>query len=143
MCVIIVNEKNLGLLRGNGRVDYSKKDILRTTLVPVLLGDNFGAHLLAARIYLRSGISSYVCDDKRRFADLIDPFSSFYSISSEPGVALAVLGELFPNNDYIPILIPCNRYYERFVRENKEFLESRYIISDSRGLFGQKPMSEF
>ena len=124
-------------------MDHSKKDILRTTLVPILLGDTPSAHLLAARIYLRSGISSYVCGEKRRFADLIDPFSSFYQISSDAGVALLVLGKLFPNSDYIPILVPCNGYYERFVKENREFLESRYIISDRRELFSRKPMSEF
>lgn len=124
-------------------MDYSTKDMLRASLVPILLGDSFKAHLLAVRIYLRSGISSYVCDDRRRLADFIDPFSSFYSITSDLDVALTVLGNLLPDDEYIPILIPCNSRYEQFVRENKDFLESRYIISDSRRLFEQKPMSEF
>ena len=124
-------------------MDYSKQDILRATLVPILLGDSIKAHLLAARIYMRSGISSYVCDDRRRFADFIDPFSRFYSITSDLGVALAVLGGLFPNDDYLPLLVPCTPMYEKFVAENRDFLESRYIISDSREFFSRKPMSEF
>ena len=62
---------------------YNSKDMLRSSVIPVLLGDNLSAHLMAAKIYLRCGMISYVCDAKMTVADYIDPFSRFFSLVSE------------------------------------------------------------
>lgn len=126
-------------------MNYDSKDMLRATVIPVLLGDCHTAHRFAASIYFRCGIVSYVCDDKKRLLDLLDPCSRFFRLHSrkEPRVILDSLDYLASVKDYVPIIIPCNSFYEELVRENRDFLEPRFIISDRESFFVQKPMSIF
>ena len=127
------------------RVEYDSKDMLRTTVIPVLLGNCATAHLFAARIYLRSGIVSYICDEKRRAVDLVAPFSSFFCLQSrkEPRAILDCLEYLASSKDYLPIILPCNAFYEDFVKAHEDILASRFIISDRKSFLKQKPMSVF
>ncbi|MBQ7384858.1 MAG: hypothetical protein IJV72_08735 [Clostridia bacterium] len=124
---------------------YDSKDMLRQTVIPVLLGDCARAHLFSLKIYFRCGIVSYMCDDKRRAADFINPTTKFFPLYSKKDtrVICDILDYLASVKDYLPIIIPCNEYYREFVRENREFLESRFILSDTESFFKQKPMSVF
>ncbi len=119
--------------------------MLRATVIPVLLGDCPSAHFLAMRIYLKCGIVSYICDKKRKITDLVNPFSRFFCIHSrkETRVILDSLDYLSASKDYLPIIIPCNEFFNAFTKENEAFLEARFIISDKKSFFGQKPMSVF
>lgn len=124
---------------------YESKDMLRASVIPVLLGDCPAAHLMAFRIYLKCGIVSYICDERRTVADYLDPFSRFFDLVSlgEQNIALSALDHLSSNRDYLPIIIPCNDYFHNFAAENKEFLEERFILSDRASFFTQKPISIF
>ncbi len=126
-------------------MDYNSKDMLRSCVIPVLLGDTFAAHLLAAKIYWRIGITSYICDAKASLLDYLDPLSNFFSlVSKDDGdIVCEALGYLASNKEYLPIIIPCNGHYEAFVDEHRKFLEPRFIISDKESFFNEPPMSIF
>ena len=124
---------------------YEPKDMLRASVIPVLLGDCSAAHLMAFRIYHRCGIISYICDEKRSLVNYLNPFSRFFHLVSltEQRTALDTLEYLSSNRDYLPIILPCNEFFQSFVEQNRDFLETRFIISDKASFFTQKPMSVF
>lgn len=126
-------------------MDYNSKDMLRSCVIPVLLGDTPRVHLLAAKIYLRTGITSYICGSKKSFLDYIDPFSKFFSLVSDNDgdIICEALGYLASNKEYLPIIIPCNKPYKAFVDKHQTFLEPRFIISDKESFFSLPPMSIF
>lgn len=123
-------------------MDYNKKDMLRESIIPVLIGDCPAAHLMAARIYWKFGIISYVCGEKPRLCDRIDPFSKFFALGSaaEPRVMLDSLDYLAASKDYLPILLPFGDLFCDLVEQNRDFLEARFIISDKLSFFTQKPI---
>lgn len=120
------------------------KNMLRESLIPVILGDTLRSHLLALRIYLRCGVVSYICDAKKSPLSFIDPFSRYFPLfSNDMGdVALRSLSYVASNTDYLPLLIVCDGRQRDFVLHNREFLEARFIISDSSVLFSDSPLSE-
>lgn len=124
-------------------MDYNKNDMLRESVIPALLGNSAAARFMAFRIYLRYGIISYICADRPRLFDRIDPFSKFFPLhsASEEGVMLEVLDYLARDREYLPVIIPCGEYFENFVEKNREFLEARFIIADRESFFTKKPMS--
>ena len=126
-------------------MDYNSKDMLRSCVIPVLLGDTFSAHILAAKIYFRTGIISYVCDSKISFLDYLDPLSKFFSLVSEDeeDIICQCLEYLASNKEYLPIVIPCNERYSAFADKYREFLEPRFILSDKESFFSEPPMSIF
>lgn len=109
------------------------KKMLKDSVIPVILGDNAGAHLLALKIFLSCGVVSYVCSAKRSALSFIDPFAKHFPLFCESGSAAALesLTYIASNPDYLPILIPCTKEFSALVSENSELLESRFIISDS------------
>ena len=122
-------------------MSYSKRDMLRDTVVPVLLGNSFSAHMLAARIYFLCGVRSYICDDKRRALDFVDPFSLHYSLVARSPVALCSLDYLAKERELLPIIVPCDEYFADFVSENRDFLETRFVISDKASFFSLSQIS--
>ena len=120
------------------------KNMLREAIIPVLLGDCARAHLLALRIYFDCGVVSYVCDTGKSLFSLIDPASRFFPLfsSQSSDVVLDSLAYAAKEAEYLPVLVPCSDKYAELVKENREFLESRFIISDSSSLFSCPPLSE-
>jgi hypothetical protein len=126
-------------------MDYNSKDMLRSCIIPVLLGDTISTHILSAKIYLRTGITSYICDSKISLLDYIDPLSKFFSLVSKNDcdIICEALEYLASNKEYLPIIIPCNERYKAFVDDYKSFLEPRFILSDKESFWNTPPMSIF
>ena len=120
------------------------KNLLRESLIPVLLGDNLKTHLLAMRIYLTCGVVSYICDTKKSLFNTLDPFSRYFPLFSSniDAVALKSLAYAASNTDYLPLLIVCDDKLLPFINDNREFIESRFIISDRSSLFSSSPLSK-
>ena len=120
------------------------KNLLRESLIPVLLGDNLKTHLLAMRIYLTCGVVSYICDTKKSLFNALDPFSRYFPLFSSniDAVALKSLAYAASNTDYLPLLIVCDDKLLPFINDNREFIESRFIISDRSSLFSSSPLSK-
>ena len=124
---------------------YSEKDILRASVIPVLLGSSDEAFRLSWKIYFRSGIISYVCDERRSFSQMLNPFVHFFELGarSEPDILLESLAYFASERDYLPIIVPCNEFYRDFTKQYRDSLETKFIISDSKRFFEEKPMSIF
>lgn len=119
------------------------KDAIAESVMPVLLGSSAEAHLMAWKIYLKFGIRSYICAEKQSLLDAIDPTMRFFSVVSEKnsGVACEALAYLSADKELLPILIPCNSFGDQLVKENKEFLEKRFIITNKTDFFTIKPIN--
>ena len=120
------------------------KNLLRESLIPVLLGDNLKTPLLAMRIYLTCGVVSYICDTKKSLFNALDPFSRSFPLFSSniDAVALKSLAYAASNTDYLPMLIICDDKLLPFINDNREFIESRFIISNRSSLFSSSPLSK-
>ena len=121
------------------------KDMLREAVIPMLLGDNARAQLLALKIYLRCGVTSYVCDTKRSLFSLINPAVSFFRLysDSKDGIAvLEALGYVASNTDYLPMIVACDASFAELIDNNREFFEPRFILTDSVTLFSSSPLSK-
>ncbi|MBE6596942.1 MAG: hypothetical protein E7641_04645 [Ruminococcaceae bacterium] len=113
------------------------------SVIPVILGDGLSQNLLALRIYLRLGIASYLCSEKRSLLTLLNPAAKFYSLvsASEEDIACASLFYLAENRDYLPILITSSEESESFVKRHLPDLEPRFIITNGKEFFTIKPMT--
>ena len=127
-----------------GYMTEEAKYMLRESLIPVLLGDNLRTHLLAMRIYTTCGVVSYICDTKKSLLNAFDPFSRYFPLFSSKfdGVALKSLLYAASNADYRSLLIVCDDKLLPFVKENRELIESRFIICESASLFSSSPLSK-
>lgn len=124
---------------------YSSKDMIRASVIPVLLGASPRAFCLAWKIYLRSGIISYICDERQSAAHALNPCSKFFPLisASDSSVMIDALTYLAADPDHLPIIIPCNDFYRDFTDRNRDLLEARFIISDCKRFFDEAPMSVF
>ena len=122
--------------------DYSK-EMLRKTLIPVLLGGNRRSFAISSRLWFFHGLRSYICDSKRRFFAVMDPLVTAFELFSDTDddMIFEALCYISDNTDYLPILVPCSQKFELFVKRNAERLETRFIISSAEELFSTAPLS--
>ena len=120
-----------------------QKWMLKGALLPVLLGDSLSAHALSIRIYARCGVESLVCDERRSVIGVLDPTCKFFDLISvtEGAALMASLSQIASNTDYLPILIPMNERFSRFVTEYREALESLFIITTREDAFNSAPFA--
>ena len=120
------------------------KNMLRDSVIPMLLGDSFAAHWLAFKVYFSCGVVSYVCDSKKSLLSLINPAVRFFPlfVSDSCDSAVFSLSYAADNTDYLPILVPCSDRFSAFVDSYRDHLEARFIVSDRSSLLSSIPMSE-
>ena len=120
-----------------------QKWLLKGALLPVLLGDSLAAHALSLKIYAKCGVESLVCDERQSALSVINPTCKFFDlISATEGAALmAALSHIAENADYLPILIPMNERFSRFVEEYRESLEPLFIITTKDEVFNSAPFA--
>ncbi len=118
------------------------RNTIAESIIPVLLGDGLSANLLALRIFLRLGIVSYICSEKRSLTTLLNPAARFYStVSGKDEIVCASLSYLAENKDYLPILLPCSPEAENFTKRHLPFLEARFIVTSKAEFFKLKPIT--
>ena len=115
----------------------------RMYFVPILLGDNQESHRISRKIFKKYGISSFVLDNKRIFADLWDFSCRFVKLSSSDGfpiifTQLVDITREIPSA--LPILIPCSSKYESFTKLYRNELEAFFVISDKELIFTASPL---
>ena len=120
-----------------------QKWMLKCALLPVLLGDSLSAHALSFKIYARCGVESYVCDAKRSVWSFLDPTSKFFDlISVSEGAALmSALLQIAENTDYLPVLVPMGERFSRFLEEQRDILEPRFIITTKDDIWNSAPFA--
>lgn len=119
------------------------KEEARLYFIPFLLGDNQASHRLSRKIFKKYGISSFILDDKRTFADIWDFSCRFIKLSSSQDFPLTLLqlvdiAREFPFS--LPILIPCSDEYESFAKLYKTELESVFVLSSQEFALTDSPL---
>ena len=107
----------------------------RYTLIPVILGANLRARLLAEKILLSLRVRSYVMSDTYHPALFLSPALRYRKISGSNSYANFVISELIrfaeEQPDKLLVLIATTPYYRALIGENQAELEKYYILSDT------------
>ncbi len=117
---------------------------LEESILPVLCDNTRIAHRISLRIYNRHGIVSFIFG-KKRFSDLLDISSQTlkFPITNEARLLaeeLIEFSEKYP--DMLPVLIPCSKSAEAFIKEFEPTLESRYIIAEPKVFLSDSPFEK-
>ena len=118
---------------GDMTKDTAKEEFC-DTVVPVILGNGLSAHLLGFRLNTKKGLSSVLCGSRRNILDLLDLGCGYLSLSKERSrLSLEQLIDFADKwNECILVLIPLTDADRRFLEENREVLESRYLICEDK-----------
>lgn len=106
------------------------KDLLRQGIVPVVLGNDWAAHRLSARLYRTFGLPSILCGTRRSFWDFFDPATAFRRISltaSSRLVAEELMDLAAECEDCFLLLIPMGETERCLVREQASLLETGFV----------------
>ncbi|MBQ8331521.1 MAG: hypothetical protein IJX94_03590 [Clostridia bacterium] len=118
--------------------------LLEQSVLPILLGNGFAAHLLAVKIYLRYGITSFVCGSRKKPLDRLNPACGFYRLFRQTEDRLAaeqLLALADGYGDVLFVLVPTAEEDRRFMEAYASELESRFIFSDPRTIFAKLPFA--
>ena len=113
-----------------GNVEW---DSFCESVVPVILSNGVAAHALASRFQSEFGLSSVICGERRNILDAFALNSSFLRLSAHD--SRLSLEQLIDFSDRwcecILVLVPVNDTDRAFVSQNREALESRFLISEN------------
>ena len=111
---------------------------LREHSVCLILGDCVSARLLALWLLGLKGIPSVICDKRRSAAAFFLPTATFYRLcdTRSPLLLTEQLCDLADGgDDNLRLLIGATHEYRDVISSNSAHLESRYILTDSHGVF--------
>ena len=106
------------------------KDLLRQGIVPIVLGNNWEAHRLSARLYRTFGIPSILCGERRTAWDVFDPTCAFRHLSlsaSSRLIAEELMDLAAEYEDCFLLLIPMREEEQSLVREQGSLLETAFV----------------
>lgn len=122
----------------------SSKEMLRQSIIPILLGHSPTAFALSLKIYKKCRIRSYLCCAGTGVLALLCPTLEHFPLYSKDDfdVQLHSLEYIADAQEFLPVLIPCNEYFRRAVQERREYLERRFILTTPEKIFDAKPFSD-
>ena len=118
-------------------MDYIVKELLSGELIPVLLGYSPEAVDTAHRMFRKYGVVSHVFCEKVSLPQRLSICMKFHQINRTVGEelmqnALLDFASQLENKDVILYLIPCTEVYANMVWQNRDNLESRFVIANRR-----------
>ena len=122
--------------------DSHLKELLRESVLPVILQNGLSAHRLSMRIFRRYKIVSLLCGNRKSLLDTLDLSCGFMRLfrTSDERIAAEQLCDLADEyRDCTFVLIPLSKRDRAFTDRYSEQLESRFIISAPDGLFSRPP----
>lgn len=118
-----------------------RRELMRESIVPVLLDQSKNAHLMAWRLFLKWGVTSFLCGTKKSPMTSLDPVCRFLQtdrrvdrLAAEQLTDFAETG-----SDCLFLLIPLTGADRAFAKEYASTLESRMIVADPDTLFERAP----
>ena len=108
------------------------KELLGENHIAVILGNGVSEHLLALRLYNRYRVVSILCGRGENLLNLLNFVCGFLQLDLNKSSQLSTekLLELAEyHNDHAAVLFPVSEKSKRFVSDNIDALECRYIIS--------------
>ncbi len=117
------------------------KKLLRKGVLPVILGNDLGAHRLCLRIRILYGLPSLLCAPKPSFFDRCNPFAVHYPLMETDLPLLRLqLTELAARYDgCLLILIGQSPQSRAQLRALREELESAFILATPDDLWDKLP----
>ena len=118
-------------------ISDAAKEALSSTIVPVMLGDGPKARMLAARLFLKYGVQSIICDEKQSAWRFVFGFGGFYKIikSSESRLVAEELERIADvSSGGLLFVAPCSADFSRLLEEVTDRVETRFIIASSDDL---------
>jgi len=110
------------------------KDAFRYTLLPVILGANLRARLLAEQYRIQYRVRSYVLSEKYHISLLGSLSLSYRRLCQNSGFTEFILSDLIrlveENPDKLPVLISTTSHYTALIAQNQQRLEKYFILSD-------------
>ena len=103
----------------------------------VILGDGVVARLNALALRVLCGVGTVICDTKSSPWRFFLPFGSFYTLipSEQPRILFDELSDISClAGSSLLFLLSKNERYKSLVKQIEEDIESRFIISDFRGI---------
>lgn len=125
-------------------IDRALREQARVYFLPYILGNCKTAHRISRKIYRTYGIAPYICAQKRTLSDWLDLSCRFLPISPTNSSRLFAeqLTALVQNERFVlPMLIAVDAKYAAFVSEQRELLESYFVITDEQGFFDDAVIS--
>ena len=119
-----------------------RTELLEQSVLPILLGNGPRAHLLAFRLYLRYGVTSFAGGSRRTLWDLLNPFCDFYRLFlGENGRLLKeqLLSLAEEYEETLFVLIPTTKEMLDLIHPHVSELENRFILSEPRTVTEKLP----
>lgn len=125
--------------KGGDTVETVLKEALTGDLVPVLLGISPETQETAQRLFRQYGVISHVFCEKIPLPLRLTLCMKFHPVPSTEGEqlmlqALSDFSAQLEHADVILYLIPCTEHYAHVVWQNRDVLESRFVIADRAGM---------
>jgi hypothetical protein len=116
-------------------MDYIAADILAGELTPVMVGLSTDTVELARRMHEKYGVVSHVFCEKAPLLLRLSLFMKFHIVQHTKNEHLMVqaltdFADPIRHADLILYLLPCSEEYVSMIWENREILESRYVIAE-------------
>ncbi len=118
-----------------------RRELLRESVVPILLDQTLRAHLLAWRLFLKWGVTSFLCGAKSNPLTTLDPVCRFLQTDRGEGRLAAEQLTDFAENfgDCLFLLIPMTEANRAFAEAYASVLESRMILAEPQTVFEHAP----
>ena len=121
------------------------RDLLRQGIVPVVLGNDWTAHRLSAKLYRTFGIPSILCGEKRTVLDFLDPTCAYRHVSfssSSRLIAEELMDIASEYEDCFLLLIPSRQIERDFIWEQISLLETGFICRMPEDLWDDPMLRE-
>ena len=108
-----------------------QKALLRSGVLPLILGNGISAHLLSLRLLRRYGVPSIICGERKELLSYLNFKCGFLQLSNFENTRLASeqLTDFASDNEELTLLIlPCTDKTRSFVKRSAPELESHYIL---------------
>ena len=125
--------------------DREIKELLRESVLPVILQNGLSAHRLSLSIFRRYKIVSLLCGKRKGLLDALDVSCGFMRLFRTPDERIAAEQLCSLADEYRDCtfeLIPLSKRDRAFVSAYAEQLESRFIISLPDKLFLRIPFAD-
>ena len=122
------------------------KNMLKSCVLPIMLGNGFTSHRLSVSIRQKFGCISLLCGKHINPLDIIDPSSMFYKLFGnidEEFIIDQLLDLAKQYDDCLLLLIPCTSKYSKLINKHSDTLQSNFIISAPSELFTDTPLAFF
>lgn len=122
-----------------------EKECIKSTVLPVILGNGAEAHKISAHLFASCEITALICGKKSSVRDFFSTYSRFERLSESDSPEILrdeLIGIAKRYSEYLLLLVPSNDEYKDLLEKLSEELETRFIIRSPNDLFKTSPIAD-